>query len=442
MYKSVESYVLNEKWEELPEMVQEQAVKCMIDLIGGVAVGYQTSSSIRMAKSSQRLFSGNEATLLVTGEKTSMTGAALANGMVANALDIDDGYSMVKGHPGCGIFAGLLAAGEYKKTSYREFLTALVIAYETSIRQGLALQDFYNYYHGSGSWAAFGTAAGMGRLLGLSKQELKEALGIADFNAPLTPVMRSVETPAMGKDGVYGGSLIGAMAIIMAQEGTTARRYILHEEKYKNYLSSLGQEYKFLDLYFKFFTCCRWAHAPICGSLELIKKHKINHKDITEIKIHTFKAAETLYKGKPTDTEEAQYNVAYPIAAAIVYGEVGPNQVLDNRIYDPEILNLMDKMSFIISDEFEKAFPAKRLCEVEIKTKAGEAYKSGLCEPIGEPKDQITRNTIIKKFKKLTETVYTEKNQRTLLDVLENPESEATIDEVVRMMIDLRNKSV
>lgn len=439
MYKSVESYVLNEKWEDLPEIVQEQAVKCMIDLIGGVSVGYQTSSSIRMTNSSKQLFSGNQATLLVTGEKTSMTGAALANGMVANALDIDDGYSMVKGHPGCGIFSGLLAAGEYKKTSYRDFLTALVIAYEISIRQGLALQDFYNYYHGSGSWAAFGTAAGMGRLLDLPEKELKEALAIADFNAPLTPVMRSVETPAMGKDGVYGGSMIGAMAIIMAQEGTTARRYILHEEKYKDYISSLGQEYKFLDLYFKFFTCCRWAHAPICGSLELINKNKINYENIAEIRIHTFKAAESLYKGKPTDTEEAQYNVAYPIAAAIVYGEVGPNQVLDNKIDDPDILNLMDKMKFIISDEFEKAFPSKRLCEVEIKLKDGNAYKSGLCEPIGEPKDQITRNTIIKKFKKLTEKVYTEHNQILLLNVLENPDTEVTINEIVQMMIDLRN---
>lgn len=439
MYNTIEEYILNEKWENFPEIVQEQAIKCMIDLIGAVSVGYKTSSSLRMTNSAKRLFSGNEATLLVTGEKTSMVGAALANGMVANALDIDDGYSMVKGHPGCGIFAGLLAAGELKKIKYQDFLTALVIAYETSIRQGLALQDFYNYYHGSGSWAAFGTTAGMARILEMPGNEIKEALGIADFNGPLTPVMRSVETPAMGKDGVYGGSLIGAMAIIMAQEGTTARRYILHEEKYASYIESLGEEYKFLDLYFKFFTCCRWAHAPICGSLELVNKHKINYKEIFEINIHTFKAAEALYKEIPTDTEEAQYNVAYPIASAIIYGEVGPNQILDDKINDPEIINLMGKMKFIINNEFEKEFPAKRLCEVQIRMKDGSVHKSGLCEPRGEPKDNITRDDIIEKFMKLTECVYSKKNQKILVDVLQNPNSDVTIDEIVQMMIDFRN---
>ena len=29
-------------------------------------------------------------------------GAALANGMAANALDLDDGYSLLRGHPGAG----------------------------------------------------------------------------------------------------------------------------------------------------------------------------------------------------------------------------------------------------------------------------------------------------------------------------------------------------
>ncbi len=438
MYRTIEEYILREEWEKLSEKVQAQAIKCMIDLIGAVSVGYKTSSSLRMTNSAKRLFSGDEATLLVTGEKTSITGAALANGMVANALDIDDGYSMLKGHPGCGIFSGLLAAGEYKKISYKDFLTALVIAYETSIRQGLALHDFYNYYHGSGSWAAFGMAAGMARILEMPEEQIREALGIADFNAPLTPVMRSVETPAMGKDGVYGGSLIGAAAIIMAQEGTTARRYILHEEKYADHINSLGKDYKFLDLYFKFFTCCRWAHAPICGSIEIMKANGIDYKDISNVNVLTFKAAEALYKGKPIDTEEAQYNVAYPIAAAIVYGEVGPAQVLDDKIYDPKILDMMDKMQFVVNDAFEKAFPAKRLCEVEIILKDGSVYKSGLCQPIGEPKDNISIEDIIVKFRKLTESVYSESSQQKLLDVLKNPDTDVKIDEIIQMMIDYR----
>ncbi|HCX63706.1 MAG TPA: hypothetical protein DHN33_00660 [Eubacteriaceae bacterium] len=252
--------------------------------------------------------------------------------------------------------------------------------------------------------------------------------------------MRSVQIPAMGKDGVYGGSLVGATAIIMAEEGTTARYYLLQEEKYQEHVNSLGEDYKFFDLYFKFFTCCRWAHAPICGRLDLIKEHNIHYKDIDKIHILTFKAAEALYKEKPTDTEEAQYNVSYPIAAAIVSGEVGPEQVLDDKIYNEEILGLMDKLDFVIKDEFEQAFPKKRLCEVEIILKDGRAYQSELCQPIGEPEDGISLEDIENKFKNLTRSVYTEETQEKILKELQNPDTDMRIDELVQMLVNNRKK--
>jgi 2-methylcitrate dehydratase PrpD len=49
-------------------------------------------------------------TVVSTAKKVSAVGAALANGIAANGLDMDDGYKAAKGHPGAALLPVLLAA--------------------------------------------------------------------------------------------------------------------------------------------------------------------------------------------------------------------------------------------------------------------------------------------------------------------------------------------
>jgi 2-methylcitrate dehydratase PrpD len=80
----------------------------------------------------------------------SVAGAVLANGFAANALDIDDGHRLVKGHPGACTLPVILAAGEMVPScSGKAFLTALVIGYEIGIRAGLIRHALYRTYHSS-----------------------------------------------------------------------------------------------------------------------------------------------------------------------------------------------------------------------------------------------------------------------------------------------------
>ncbi len=67
---------------------------------------------------------------------------------------------------------------------------------------------------------------------------------------------------------------------------------------------------------------------------------------IQEIHISTFAYAAALRTTHPNDTEEAQYNIAYPVAAALLDGAVGPDQVLPPRIYDYDVLCLADKVHY------------------------------------------------------------------------------------------------
>ena len=206
----IEEYILKTKWDDLPPDVQERALQCSVDLMGALILGSQGRQYETGVKVAKRI--GAKGNIPILGKvELNLIGASIAFSHAANSFDIDDGYNMVKGHPGASFIGGVMAAALEKNCTYGEYLTILSICYETAIRWGLVEQDYYRFLHSTGTYGALGTAAGVGRLHELSKEQLNNALSIADYHAPLTPVMRAVEYPSMNKDGVPFGSLVGTI---------------------------------------------------------------------------------------------------------------------------------------------------------------------------------------------------------------------------------------
>ena len=252
-------------------------------------------------------FPGDQATILVSGERVSAIGAALANGFAQNALDIDDGYRRVKGHPGAAFLPALLAAVELRGgcTGF-EFLTAAVVGYEIGIRAGLIRHAVYPTYHSSGSWGAVGVAACAGRLLGLDRTRLREALGTAEYHAPIAPMMKGIDVPCMGKDSLGWGNMTGLASVFMAQRGFTGVEPLFSETPEKEWVTGLGRQYEILNLYFKPYAACRWAQPAIAGCLKLVRENRLKPADLVRVKVRTFAAAASLtrqaagqYRGGP-----------------------------------------------------------------------------------------------------------------------------------------------
>ena len=110
-------------------------------------------------------------------------------------------------------------------------------------------------------------------------------------------------------------------------------------------------------------------------------RHSLSADEVAEIKVMTFAAAKALPKGHPASTEEAQYSLVFPVAAAVLKGEVGPDQVLPPGLNDPDILDLADRVSVEVKPEFEKEFPQRTIAEVIIRTASGQTFSSGQVEP-------------------------------------------------------------
>jgi len=434
---TLENFILQTQWEDLPAEVQARAVVCGIDLMLALLLG----SRGRQFFGGLNLAAGNfkEGNIPVVGCKQTfgLLGATVALSHAANSFDIDDGHNLLKGHPGASFVAGVLAAALQENISYKEYLTTLVVCYEVTIRCGLALQDHYKYLHSTGAYGAYGTAAGMGRILGLSANQLNNALSIAEFHAPLTPVMRSVQHPSMNKDGVPFGALVGATAVLETLSGSTGYGQILELPEYGYLVDSLGKKFEIMNLYFKPFTCCRWAQQPIQACLALAKEYKFTPADIEAVKVHTFKAAVQLSKNIPTSTDEAQYNIAWPVASALVCGDVGIEQVWEPALNNEKVLYMMNKLAFEVDSLLEALFPQKRLAWVEIVLKNGQILQSQIYAAPGEAADNVDLDWITKKFMLRTAPILgkhkDQHKQKEVLQLFSNCLDERMVDVVNRI---------
>jgi len=379
-------FISHTRFEDLPHNVIHQAKRCLLDTLGALLAGSDTPLVRIMNSFATQYFRGNAATILVSGERVSLIGAALANGYACNSLDIDDGYRMVKGHPGACVLPVLLAASETTApTRGADFLAALVIGYEVAIRAGLIRHTLFQTYHSSGSWGAVGGAAVAGGIMGLDRNRLRHALGIAEYHAPISPMMKGIEKPSMVKDSIGWGTMVAMASALMAQEGFTGIEPLFSESPNKEWIEGLSNEYLILNLYFKPYAVCRWSQPAVVGLVKVVKQNDLRPRSISRIRVRTFEAAAALSCDHPKNTEEAQYNLAYPLAAALADGQVGPRQVLPPRIFDDFLLELADRVEVEVVPEFEQVFPQKTYAEVVVHTDDGRELSSGPVEPMWEP---------------------------------------------------------
>ena len=210
-YKA-EDFILNTRWEDLPEEVQTRMLGCFVDLMGALLIGSKSEQFAVGLKLAKHLYGVGEIPVVGSTEKLTFIGAATAMGHSSNAYDIDDGHNKTRAHPGTSFVGAVLAAAAEKNLNRNEFLEAMLVAYEITIRSGAAIMDYYQFAHSSGTFGAVGVAAGVGRIYGFTKEMLNNALSVAEFNAPLVPGIRSVEYPSMNKDGVPFGVMMLCVA--------------------------------------------------------------------------------------------------------------------------------------------------------------------------------------------------------------------------------------
>jgi 2-methylcitrate dehydratase PrpD len=134
------------------------------------------------------------------------------------------------------------------------------------------------------------------------------------------------------------------------------------------------------------------------ATLELRTKHGIKTSEIAKIDLTAFHESTRLYRAVPETTAVAQYAIAFPVAAALVKGRVGVDEITGAGLKDPEVARLVALTEVHESKEYNKLFPKGRWGDVVVTMKDGSRLESGPRDARGGPENPLKEEEIVGKF--------------------------------------------
>jgi 2-methylcitrate dehydratase PrpD len=413
----VGEFVRDLDFADLPLDVVAQAQRCLLDLIGVAAAGSRTRASA-LAKgyaATQMCGADRDARILFDGRRASLAGAAFAGASTIDAFDAHDGHPLTKGHAGAAILPAILAlidgaqGGEpAAAVDGRELITSLVLGYEIATRAGISLHAAVADYHCSGSWNALGCASVAARLLTLDAGWIRDALGVAEYFGPRGQMLRACDSPTMVKDGTGWGAHVGISAALLARDGFTGAPALTVEgEDAREFWSDLGTRWRIREQYFKPYPVCRWAQPAVEASLALQRAHRFAAEDVAALSVESFRAAVELGSARPVaaTTEDAQYSLRHPIAAALVFGGIGPLEVSAPRLADPRVVRLQRAMTLNEDEAFSRLFPAERWARVRVTLADGRRLASEPAVARGGAENPLPEAELVDKYRSYAEPV-------------------------------------
>jgi 2-methylcitrate dehydratase PrpD len=156
-------------------------------------------------------------------ERLDAMGAAFVNAISANLLDFDDTHLDTIIHPAAPVAAPVLALAQARGFSGQAVLTAFILGVEIECRVGNAVSPghYARGWHITSTCGVFGAAVACAKLLGLSVEQISNAIGIAASQS--AGIVENL--PSAAKNVSVGNAARnGLFAALLAAEGYSASR--------------------------------------------------------------------------------------------------------------------------------------------------------------------------------------------------------------------------
>ena len=426
----IADFVVGGKFESLPPETVEKAKEFALDLIGCM-IGSSKRPQINILTEVLEAEGGNKRSSVVAHSfKTSMMNAALLNGTSGHALDFDDDHREGTMHPSAAVFPAVLAVGENRGVTGKEFLLSYILGLEVMIRIGESFlgKSYYQGFHPTGTCGVFGAATSCAKVMGLDVERTKYALGIAGSFASGTQECTGEGAwqkplqaghPAMG--GVLAASLaekrfIGAGTVFDGPNGLIRAFSFKDQFDYGRITETLGKKWEMKDTSIKMYACCRFCGPVFDCALDLYRQGvRSNNVKRIVAKVGDFSIKMLCnpveQKRKPVTHVDAQFSLPWAIATAICKNKGGIDEFGTEALKDAQVLAMAEKVAWEFDPAAEAMYPRAYPATLIAELNDGRILQAHVDYPKGDPENPATKTEIISKFHSLTGT-YLDKEKR------------------------------
>jgi 2-methylcitrate dehydratase len=414
----------------------------------GCAIGALPGKPFKALREQFDEYGRSGACTLIGGGTTSPDQAALYNSGLVRYVDLLDSYMSPGGlcHPSDN-FGAILAAADHARASGEDFMLALAVAYEIGCRITAIVPVMAKGFNHA-IQLAISSAAGSGKLFGLDAEQIAHAIAIATVdNISLTCVhsepvsqwkgfspgitgMRAVYSASLAKRGFTGplrlfegpNGLVRMFDQPLEVDWDDRRLEVIHETIMKKYCSLIH------------------GQPVLEATLDLKRRHGVKAEEVEEVVCDIFQTGFDIAGGggfgpkdDPQTKEQADYNLKYLIAAALLDDEVGPAQLEPERVQAADAQALLKKVTVRPDPLFSAQYPKALNTRVTIRCKDGRVlakehvgFEGGLDNP-------FTWERTVEKFHWLSEPYADEALRGQIVDLVSTLD-EHPIEELMKLL--------
>lgn len=436
-------FALQARFSELPPETVHACKQRLIDSFACVFGAYEEPLG-RMARAVALRYKGTPAATIWGGSsQTSPEAAAFANGVMVRLLDISDTHlGKSRGHPS-DVISGILAVGEAVHADGPSIINAVTLAYDVYCSFCDAI-DINSMGWDQPIYAGIGCALGAGKLLGLSRDQLGNAVALS-----LAPNMALFQTRTGDLSGWKGCASANAVrnavfAAMLAKDGFTGPTAVFEGKsglwdivgRFDWQLPAAGAPHRITRTHMKSFPICYHGQSAVWAALELRKR--VSAADIAGIQVETYRQAVAMMgsdpsRWAPTTRDTADHSLPYVIATALLDGEVVSRSFTRDKLQSPAVADLMRKVSVSEDAQLSAQYPDCAACRLKVRTRAGESVVIELKHAKGHVNAPMDDADIERKFRGMFRELGDESECAPMLRALLSLERSADIGDVLRL---------
>jgi 2-methylcitrate dehydratase PrpD len=352
------------RYDDLPAEVIACARDCIIDTVAACICGSALPWSRIVIDYAERTGPGGTSRILGRGTAVQAPAAALANGALAHAFELDALTRPGAGaHPGATVLPPALAVAQQAgvNASGRHLIAAFVAGNEVMIRIGRATghTNEARGFHAPGTTGPFGAAVACGHLLGLDPAKMTNALGIAGSLAGGLLEFAKGDGGMVKRLHLGRASEAGVLAASLADSGFTGPRTVIEGEfgflrvfctqwDEAELTKGLGRDYVTLSTVLKRYPVHATAHAAVRAVRDLQAEHRFSGGDVEAVTVSgSRRMIERHAIAEPADLMLAQYSIPFCVALALFREARDPESYDESALADPQIRALTRRVRLV-----------------------------------------------------------------------------------------------